>query len=112
MRKTRRARKIRPMGFAVSGKSRFPHSRAGSEKKMNPTPRKSIFQIEKKSIPKLILGYAVILSIIMGVVYAALTSTLRSYQNDLTQTAQLQYNRLTRSLDKDLDQFAATAREM
>ena len=79
---------------------------------MNPTPRKSIFQIEKKSIPKLILGYAAILSIIMGVVYAALTSTLRSYQNDLTQTAQLQYNRLTRSLDKDLDQFAATAREM
>lgn len=74
--------------------------------------RKSLFRIEKKSVPKLVLGYAAILSIVMGVVYAALTSMLRSYQQDLTQTVQLQYNRLTESLDSDLNQFAATAREM
>ena len=69
-------------------------------------------KIEKKTLIKVVLYYVGALSMVLIAVYAALTSMLRSFQRDLTLSAQLQYSRSVAALDDDLIAFGVSANEM
>ena len=69
-------------------------------------------KIEKKTLIKVVMYYVGALSMVLIAVYAALTSMLRSFQRDLTLSAQLQYSRSVAALDDDLIAFGVSANEM
>lgn len=69
-------------------------------------------QLNPKAILRVLLGSVALLVLVSGVVSAASAGMIRAYQNDLRETATLQYSRSVQALDRELNAFAAAAREM